>query len=38
MSGSTSEAVTLLEVQDLAKHYPVKKGLVLAKTVGTVRA
>jgi len=33
-----SGAVTLLEVQDLAKHYPVKKGLVLAKTVGTVRA
>jgi oligopeptide transport system ATP-binding protein len=30
--------VTLLEVQDLAKHYPVKKGLVMSKTVGTVRA
>jgi oligopeptide transport system ATP-binding protein len=28
----------LLEVEGLAKHYPVKKGLVLAKTVGTVKA
>jgi oligopeptide transport system ATP-binding protein len=28
----------LLEIVDLAKHYPVKRGLVLAKTVGTVRA
>jgi oligopeptide transport system ATP-binding protein len=28
----------LLEVVDLAKHYPVKRGLVLARTVGTVRA
>ena len=28
----------LLEVQDLAKHYPMKRGLVFAKTIGTVRA
>jgi oligopeptide transport system ATP-binding protein len=28
----------LLEVQDLAKHYPVKRGLILARTVGAVRA
>jgi oligopeptide transport system ATP-binding protein len=28
----------LLEVEGLAKHYPVKRGLVLPKTVGTVRA
>jgi oligopeptide/dipeptide ABC transporter ATP-binding protein len=28
----------LLEVRDLAKHYPVRKGLLLAKQVGTVRA
>ncbi len=28
----------LLEVENLAKHYPVKRGLVLAKTIGTVRA
>lgn len=29
---------TLLEVKDLAKHYPVRKGLILARQVGTVRA
>lgn len=29
---------TLLEVKDLAKHYPVRRGLILAKQVGTVRA
>ncbi|MBU8538031.1 ABC transporter ATP-binding protein [Falsiroseomonas tokyonensis] len=29
---------TLLQVENLTKHYPVKKGLVLAKQVGTVRA
>jgi oligopeptide transport system ATP-binding protein len=28
----------LLEVRDLAKHYPVKRGLILSKTVGVVRA
>jgi oligopeptide transport system ATP-binding protein len=28
----------LLEVKDLAKHYPVKRGVVLARSVGTVRA
>jgi oligopeptide transport system ATP-binding protein len=28
----------LLKVENLAKHYPVKRGLVLAKTIGTVRA
>ncbi len=28
----------LLEVAGLAKHYPVRRGLVLAKTVGAVRA
>ncbi|MBR0679147.1 dipeptide ABC transporter ATP-binding protein [Roseomonas eburnea] len=28
----------LLEVNGLAKHYPVRKGLILAKQVGTVRA
>jgi oligopeptide transport system ATP-binding protein len=29
---------SLLEVEDLARHYPVKRGLVLSKTVGVVRA
>ncbi|MBR0671299.1 ABC transporter ATP-binding protein [Neoroseomonas soli] len=29
---------TLLEVNGLAKHYPVRKGLIVAKQVGTVRA
>ncbi len=29
---------TLLEVSGLAKHYPVRKGLIVAKQVGTVRA
>ena len=33
---STSGA--LLEVENLAKHYPMKRGLVFAKTIGTVRA
>jgi oligopeptide/dipeptide ABC transporter ATP-binding protein len=28
----------LLEVTDLTKHYPVRKGLILARQVGTVRA
>jgi ABC-type oligopeptide transport system ATPase subunit len=28
----------LLEVTGLAKHYPVRKGLILARQVGTVRA
>ena len=28
----------LLEVENLSKHYPVKRGLVLARTIGTVRA
>jgi oligopeptide transport system ATP-binding protein len=28
----------LLEVEGLAKHYPVKRGLVMARNVGTVRA
>jgi ABC-type oligopeptide transport system ATPase subunit len=28
----------LLEVEDLAKHYPVKRGLIMARNVGTVRA
>ncbi len=28
----------LLEVEGLAKHYPVKKGLLIPKTVGTVKA
>ncbi|MBR0643358.1 ABC transporter ATP-binding protein [Plastoroseomonas hellenica] len=28
----------LLEVRDLAKHYPVKSGIVVARQVGTVRA
>src|SRR6185437_5575280 len=28
----------LLKVENLAKHYPVKRGLVLAKTIGVVRA
>ncbi len=32
MSGS------LLEVENLAKHYPVRRGLVMAKTVGVVKA
>jgi oligopeptide transport system ATP-binding protein len=29
---------TLLEVENLAKHYPVRRGIVLARQVGTVRA
>jgi oligopeptide/dipeptide ABC transporter ATP-binding protein len=29
---------TLLEVTGLAKHYPVREGLILARQVGTVRA
>ena len=28
----------LMEVVGLSKHYPVKRGLVLAKTIGTVKA
>ena len=28
----------LLEVENLEKHYPVRRGLVMAKTVGVVRA
>ncbi|MDB5373167.1 MAG: transporter ATP-binding protein [Belnapia sp.] len=28
----------LLEVRDLAKHWPVRRGMILAKQVGTVRA
>ena len=28
----------LLEVEGLAKHYPMRRGLVLARTVGNVRA
>jgi oligopeptide transport system ATP-binding protein len=28
----------LLEVENLAKHYPVKRGLILARTIGAVRA
>ncbi len=28
----------LLEIENLAKHYPVRRGLVMAQTVGTVRA
>ena len=28
----------LLEVDDLAKHYPMRRGIVFSKTVGTVRA
>jgi oligopeptide transport system ATP-binding protein len=28
----------LLEVEDLSKLYPVRRGLVMAKTIGTVRA
>jgi oligopeptide transport system ATP-binding protein len=28
----------LLEVENLSKHFPVKRGLVLARTVGNVRA
>jgi oligopeptide transport system ATP-binding protein len=31
-------ATPLLEVTGIARHYPVKKGLVLAKQVGVVRA
>jgi oligopeptide/dipeptide ABC transporter ATP-binding protein len=29
---------TLLEVENLAKHYPVRKGAILAREVGLVRA
>ncbi|MFM7689107.1 MAG: peptide ABC transporter substrate-binding protein, partial [Alphaproteobacteria bacterium] len=28
----------LISVRDLAKHYPVRKGLILAKQIGIVRA
>ena len=30
--------MTLLEVEGLAKHYPMRRGLVLSRTVGNVRA
>jgi oligopeptide transport system ATP-binding protein len=30
--------VTLLKVDGLAKHYPVRKGIIRAKTIGAVRA
>ena len=28
----------LLEIQNLAKHYPMRRGLILSRTVGNVRA
>src|ERR1700674_5312596 len=28
----------LLEVEGLTKHYPVRRGMIVPKTVGTVRA
>ena len=28
----------LLEVSGLAKHYPIRKGIVLARQIGAVRA
>ena len=31
-------AAPLLEVENLVKHYPVKRGLILARTIGVVRA
>ncbi len=34
----TQDAAPLLQVEGLAKHYPVRKGLIRAKRVGTVRA
>jgi oligopeptide transport system ATP-binding protein len=33
-----SDPKPLVEVQDLKKHFPVTRGLVLQRTVGTVRA
>jgi oligopeptide/dipeptide ABC transporter ATP-binding protein len=33
-----TDEVPLLEVEGIAKHYPVSRGLVLARNVGTVRA
>ena len=30
--------MSLLEVRDLAVHFPIKKGIVLERTVGAVRA
>ena len=35
---ATSGAGYLLQVEKLTKHYPVRRGLVFAKTVGVVRA
>jgi oligopeptide transport system ATP-binding protein len=32
------EQVPLIEVEGLTKHYPMRRGLVLARTVGVVRA
>jgi oligopeptide/dipeptide ABC transporter ATP-binding protein len=29
---------SLLEVENLAKHYPVRRGLIIGRSVGTVRA
>ncbi len=38
MSQSKSGTGPLLEVENLAKYYPVRKGLVLTRTVGQVKA
>ncbi len=40
MSGMnrSGDGGTLLEVDNLAKHYPVRSGLILAKQIGLVRA
>ena len=40
MSGMnrSGDGGTLLEVENLAKHYPVRSGLILARHVGMVRA
>jgi oligopeptide transport system ATP-binding protein len=35
---SDAMAAPLLEVANLAKHYPVRKGLLRARRIGTVRA
>jgi peptide/nickel transport system ATP-binding protein len=38
MSASENGAKKLIEVQDLVKHFPLKKGIVFQKQVGAVRA
>ncbi len=38
MIGQTTESPKLLEVVDLKKHFPIKRGFLFSKQVGSVRA